>query len=70
MKHVGSVVPQPVNNFWGPEGLLFDVRESVHHSTIHKEKSNELQQCNKILLFHIYMKLNMFRATHRPSSEA
>ena len=22
------------------------------------------------LLFHIYMKLNMFQATHRPSSEA
>jgi len=26
-----------------------------------------MQQCIKILLFHIYMKLNMFRATHRPS---
>jgi len=26
-----------------------------------------MQQCIKIL-FHIYMKLNMFRATHRPSS--
>jgi hypothetical protein len=23
-----------------------------------------------VLLFHIYMKLNMFRATHRPSSGA
>jgi hypothetical protein len=23
-----------------------------------------MQQCIKILLFHIYMKLNMFRATH------
>jgi len=22
------------------------------------------------VLFHVYMKLNMFRATHRPSSEA
>jgi len=29
-----------------------------------------MQQCNTILLFHIYMKLNMFRATHRPSSGA
>jgi len=29
-----------------------------------------MQQCNKILLFHIYVKLNMFRATHRPSSGA
>ena len=47
-----------------------DVRGSVHHSTIHKEKSNKLQQCIKILLFHIYMKRNMFRATHRPSSGA
>jgi len=25
-----------------------------------------MQQCIKILLFHIYMKLNMFRATHDP----
>jgi len=27
-----------------------------------------MQQCIKMLLFHIYMKLNMFRVTHRPSS--
>jgi hypothetical protein len=47
-----------------------DVRGSVHHSTIHKEKSNKMQQCIKILLFHIYIKLNTFRATHRPSSGA
>jgi len=47
-----------------------DVRGSVHHSTIHKENSNKIQQCIKILLFHIYLKLNMFRATHRPSSGA
>jgi hypothetical protein len=32
----------------------FDVRVSVHHSTIHKEKSNKMQQCIKILLFHSY----------------
>ena len=37
---------------------------------IHKEKSNKMQQCIKILLFHIYMKLNMFQTTHRPSSGA
>jgi hypothetical protein len=49
---------------------LLDVHGSVHHSTIHKEKSNKMQQCIKIVLFHIYMKLNMFRATHRPSSGA
>jgi len=28
-----------------------------------------MQHCIKVL-FHIYMKLNMFRATHRPSSGA
>jgi len=27
-----------------------------------------MQKYIKTLLFHIYMKLNMFRATHRPSS--
>jgi len=42
----------------------------VHHSTVHKEKSNKMQQRTNILLFHIYVKLNMFRATHRPSSGA
>jgi hypothetical protein len=47
-----------------------DVRGSVHHSTIHKGKSNKMQEGIKILLLHIYMKLNMFRATHRPSSGA
>jgi hypothetical protein len=50
--------------------LELDVRGSVHHSKIHKEKSNKMQQYIKILLFHIYMKLNMFRAIHRPSSRA
>jgi len=34
-----------------------------------KKKSNKIQQCIKIL-FHIYMKFNMFRATHLPSSGA
>jgi hypothetical protein len=29
-----------------------------------------MQQCINILLFHIYMKLKMFRATHHPSSGA
>ena len=33
------------------------------------EKSNKMPQCIKIL-FHIYMKFNMFLATHRPSSGA
>jgi len=49
--------------------LMF-VDPCVHHSTIYNEKSNKMQQCIKILLFHIYTKLNMFRATHRPSSGA
>jgi hypothetical protein len=40
-----------------------DFYGSVHHSTIRKEKSNRMQQRIKILLFHIYMKLNMFRTT-------
>jgi hypothetical protein len=53
-----------------PSSILLDVRGSVHHSTIHKEKSNKMQQCIRILLFHIYMKLNMFWATHCQSSEA
>jgi hypothetical protein len=44
-----------------------DIRGSVHHSTIHEKKSNKMQQCIKTL-FPIYVKLNMFRATHRPSS--
>jgi len=51
-------------------GSQFDIRGSAHHSTIHKEKSNKMQQRIKILLFHIYMKLNIFRATHCPSSTA
>jgi len=29
-----------------------------------------MQQCIEILLFHIYVKLNMFGATHRSSSGA
>ena len=49
---------------------VLDARGSVHHSKFHKEKSNKMQQCIKILLFRIYMKLNMFRVTHRPSSRA
>jgi hypothetical protein len=46
-----------------------DVRGSVHHSAISKEKSNKMQQYIQILLFHIYMKHNMFRATHAHHQE-
>jgi hypothetical protein len=28
----------------------FDVRGSVHHSTIHKQKSNKMQQCIKFFV--------------------
>jgi len=52
---------KPLEDLWGK----LDVRRSVHHSIIHIKKSNKMQQCIKIL-FQIYMKLNMFRATHRP----
>jgi len=57
-------------NYTGNGKITFDIRGSVHHSKIHKEKSEKVQQYIKILLFLIYMKLNMFRATHRPSSGA
>jgi len=49
--------------------IFFDVRGSVHHSIVHIKKSNKLQQNIKIL-FHIYIKLNMFRTTRRPPSGA
>jgi len=42
------------------------IRASLYNSYTN---SNEIPQCIKIL-FHIYMKLVMFRATHRPSSGA
>jgi len=35
-----------------------------------KKNPTRCKQCIKILLFYIYVKLNMFRATHRPSSGA
>jgi len=30
--------------------ISLDVRGSVHHSTIHKEKSNKMQQCINIFI--------------------
>ena len=35
-----------------------------------KKYSTRCKNVSKFLLFHIYMKLDMFRATHRPSSGA
>ena len=46
----------------------FNVRGSMHHSIIHIEIQQDATVYQN--LFHIYMKLNMFRATHRPSSGA
>jgi hypothetical protein len=53
--------------------VIFTVSKTCLFNTpwnLHKEKYNKMQQHIKILLFDIYMKLNMFRATHRPSSGA
>jgi hypothetical protein len=47
---------------------LVGVLGSVHHNKIKKKKLKKMQQCIKLLLFRIYVKLKMFRATHRPSS--
>jgi hypothetical protein len=44
-------------------------RTPLEDEQISYRKSNEMSQCIKIL-FHIYVKLNIFRATHRPSSGA
>jgi len=48
----------------GPKVMLYK------NIFLHTEIANKMQQSIKILLFHVYMKLNMFRATHRPSSGA
>jgi hypothetical protein len=45
---------------------ILDVHGSVHHSTIHEEKSNKTQQCIKFVLFPIYIKLNTYCAWQRP----
>jgi hypothetical protein len=54
---------------WDLYVFIFDVRWFLHHSTIHEKKPSKMQQSIKAL-FPIYVKLNMFRATHRPSSRA
>jgi hypothetical protein len=55
-------------NFCEPSAFKKQRIAEVRNYNSHK-KSNKMQQCIKIL-FHIYMKFNMFRATHRPSSRA
>jgi hypothetical protein len=42
-----SVFAEHCTESHGSEGLTFDVSGSVHHSKIHKEKSNKIQQCMK-----------------------
>jgi len=49
--------------------LVLGVRGFVRHSIIHKENPKDATVYQNIL-FHIYMKLNMFRATHLSSSGA
>jgi hypothetical protein len=45
-------------------------KNEVGRIFIHKENPKRCNNVSEFLLFHIYMKLNMFRATHRPSSGA
>jgi len=47
---------------------LFE-RDVDHSPPTHIDKYNKIQQGNKVL-FHIYIKLNMSGATHRPLSGA
>jgi hypothetical protein len=61
------------------EGLLFEKFHVIFivflcpcyisHS-MHKEDPTRCNNVSEFLLFHIYVKLNMFRGTHRPSSGA
>jgi len=49
----------------------FEIYDQIIHNRVNngnssQKKSNKMQQCIKIL-FHIYMKLNMFWATHPPA---
>ena len=63
-----STLPRWYNDSW-----LILFRDFLPHGVLalsgSQIKSNKMQQCLKIL-FHVYMKLNMFRATHLPSSGA
>jgi hypothetical protein len=48
---------------------IFRFKSSLHrpYSLNSHRKINKMQQCIKIL-FHIYIKINIFQAKHRPSS--
>jgi len=40
------------------------------HSNSHRNSQQDARVYEKVLLFHVYIKLNMLQATHRPSSGA
>jgi hypothetical protein len=71
-----AIKPLPIlaycHNVPPPEACLFVMmmEAASSYKRIHKQKFNKMQQRIKFLLFHIYMKLNMFQATHRPTSGA
>jgi len=72
LPHCGSGVDSASNRIQNQEYFLgVKGGRCVRLTTLppSHRKSNKMQQCMKIL-FHIYMKLNMFRATYRPSSGA
>jgi hypothetical protein len=70
MKH-GKIETRPGTKKWkqlvGKGFFMYDLNRVF---SIYKGKSNKMQKYIKILLLHIYMKLSMFRATHRPSTGA
>ena len=57
------------NRFTSSEIFCLDVRGSVHHNIIHKENPTRCNSVSKFL-FNIYVKFNIFWATHGPSSGA
>jgi len=61
-----------LNHAKGYQKLALDIRGSVHLSTTLTEKIQQDATVYQNYLYYLlfYMKLNMFRATHRPSSGA
>jgi hypothetical protein len=57
---------------WFSDLMTHVVLTSIHNDNYHNSnrKMQEDATVYQILLFHIYMKLNVLRATHRPSSGA
>jgi len=70
-QHVSGDTPPIIRSLklhWQP--LVFHTWKVVGCVVGGRCQAHTMQQCIKILLFRIYMKLNMFQATHRPSSGA